>query len=54
MIKKYKMDCPYYSWEYLDPEEEGSSKITRNIINGSPIDTAVYTRRLESSSALLL
>jgi len=48
------MGCPYYSWEYLDPEEEGSSKLTRNIINGLPIYTAAYTRRLESSSALLL
>jgi hypothetical protein len=47
------MGCPHYSWEYLDPEE-GSSKLTRSIINGSPIDTAAYTRRLEPSSALPL
>jgi len=47
------MGSPYHSWEYLDPEEEGSSKLTRNIINGSPIDAAAYTRRLESSSTPL-
>jgi hypothetical protein len=34
------MGSPNYSWKYLDPEEEGSSKLIRNIINGSPIDTA--------------
>jgi hypothetical protein len=47
------MGSSYYSWEYLDPEKESSSKLTRNIINGSPIDTAAYTRRLESSSTPL-
>jgi hypothetical protein len=47
------MGSPYYSWEYLDPKEEGSSQLIRSIINGSPIDTAANTRRFESSSTPL-